>query len=174
MIVHLTIFLAESAVMGLMGWIMDPTTQSQLTGGNDATGNMPGLVFLMVSNLQYSGPSLIALSQAFFSQIYSLCVLGLWTLDVYNPPLLRAAIQAFILLPVNGIAGFFLGTYPSYPISVYLLSNHLGYQNNWSVFVGPCTVGSILCHPVWKMVVRIEAVATFLIGVVVYVFFLPT
>jgi len=135
MIVHLTIFLAESAVMGLMGWIMDPTTQSQLTGGNDATGNMPGLVFLM----------------AFFSQIYSLCVLGLWTLDVYNPPLLRAAIQAFILLPVNGIAGFFLG-----------------YQNNWSVFVGPCTVGSILCHPVWKMVVRIEAVATFLIGVVVF------
>lgn len=47
-IVHGTIFLAETAVMGLMGWIMSPPTQGQLTGGDDATGNLPGFVFLMV------------------------------------------------------------------------------------------------------------------------------
>ena len=48
-IIHVTIFLAETAVMGLMGWILSPDTQGQLTGGDDATGNMPGYVFLMVS-----------------------------------------------------------------------------------------------------------------------------
>jgi len=48
-IVHLTIFLAETAIMGLMGWILSPDTQGQLTGGDDTTGNMPGYVFLIVS-----------------------------------------------------------------------------------------------------------------------------
>jgi hypothetical protein len=48
-IIHVTIFLAETAIMGLMGWILSPDTQGQLTGGDDATGNMPGYVFLMAS-----------------------------------------------------------------------------------------------------------------------------
>jgi len=46
--VHGTIFVTEIAIMGLMAWIMSPDTQGQLTGGDDATGNMPGFVFLMV------------------------------------------------------------------------------------------------------------------------------
>jgi hypothetical protein len=49
--VHGTIFLAEIVIMGLMGWIMSPDIQGQLTGGDDATGNMPGFVFLMVRSL---------------------------------------------------------------------------------------------------------------------------
>lgn len=58
-IVHGTIFLASTAVMGLMGWIMSPPTQGQLTGGDDATGNLPGFVFLMVStNNQFCLPQL--------------------------------------------------------------------------------------------------------------------
>lgn len=31
--IHATIFLAETVIMGLMGWIMSPDTQGQLTGG---------------------------------------------------------------------------------------------------------------------------------------------
>ena len=46
--IHGTIFVAEVIIMGLMGWIMSPDTQGQLTGGDDATGNMPGFVFLLV------------------------------------------------------------------------------------------------------------------------------
>lgn len=91
---------------------MNPATQNQLTGGDDATGNLPGLVFLMVSRFiifPVIRTTVDSGSQAFFSQIYSLCVLGLWLFDVYNPPFIRAAIQAFILLPANGIVGYFLG-----------------------------------------------------------------
>lgn len=133
-IVHFGIFAAETTVMALMGWIMNPNTQGQLTGGDDSTGNMPGYVFLMT----------------FFSQLYSVCVIGLWLVDVYNPPLIKAAIQAFILLPANAIVGFFLG-----------------WQTHWSVFLGSCTIGSVLCKSYWKTLVRIEGVATFLIGLVV-------
>jgi hypothetical protein len=49
--VHGTIFVTEIVIMGLMGWIMSPDTQGQLTGGDDATGNMPGFVFLMVRTI---------------------------------------------------------------------------------------------------------------------------
>ncbi|KAG8818978.1 hypothetical protein FRB91_008239 [Serendipita sp. 411] len=133
LIIHMGIVLCESAVMGLMGWVMSPVTQGQLTGGEDATGNLPGLVFLM----------------GFFSWLNSAAVIGLWLTEVYNPPLTRALIQAFLLLPINGAAGFFLG-----------------WKNNWTVFLGSCKLGSILCKSVWKLVVRIEGVTTFLIGVV--------
>ncbi|CCA74707.1 hypothetical protein PIIN_08667 [Serendipita indica DSM 11827] len=134
LIVHLGIFLAESAVMGLMGWVMSPVTQGQLTGGDDATGNMPGFVFLM----------------AFFSWLNSAAIIGLWLVEVYNPPLVRAAVQLFLLLPANAIVGFFLA-----------------WQNNWTVFLGQCKYGSILCKSVWKLLVRIEGVSAFLIGLVV-------
>lgn len=133
-IIHVTIFLAETAIMGLMGWILSPDTQGQLTGGDDATGNMPGYVFLM----------------AFFSWFNSAAVIGLWLVDEYNPPLIRALIQLFILLPANAVTGFFLG-----------------WQNNWKVFLGTCNTGSILCKSVWKVLVRIEGVTVFLIGLVV-------
>lgn len=33
LIIHVSIFLAETTVMSLMGWIMSPDTQGQLTGG---------------------------------------------------------------------------------------------------------------------------------------------
>jgi hypothetical protein len=49
--IHGTIFLAEIVIMALMGWIMSPDTQGQLTGGDDATGNMPGFVFLLVRSI---------------------------------------------------------------------------------------------------------------------------
>jgi hypothetical protein len=55
LVVHGTIFLAEVVIMGLMGWVMSPDTQGQLTGGDDATGNMPGFVFLMASSLFRKG-----------------------------------------------------------------------------------------------------------------------
>jgi len=135
LIIHGGIFAIETAVMVLMSWIMSPITQGQLTGGDDATGNMPGFVFLMT----------------FFSQIYSICVIGLWLVDEYNPPLIRACVQTFILLPANGIVGFYLG-----------------WQNNWSVFAGQCHYGSVLCKSVWKSLVRIEGVACFLIGIAVF------
>lgn len=134
LIIHVTIFLAETVIMGLMGWIMSPDTQGQLTGGDDATGNMPGFVFLM----------------AFFSWIHSACVIGLWLVEEYNPPLIRACVQTFILLPANGVVGFFLA-----------------YQNNWKVFLGKCTSGSVLCKSIWKTLVRVEGVTVFLIGLVV-------
>ncbi|KIM28603.1 hypothetical protein M408DRAFT_329371 [Serendipita vermifera MAFF 305830] len=132
--IHLTIFLAETVVMVLMGWIMSPDTQGQLTGGDDATGNLPGLVFLM----------------AFFSWIYSISVIGLWLVEAYNPPMIRALIQTFFLLPINAIAGFFLA-----------------YQTSWKVFSGKCDVGSVLCKSYWKTLIRIEGVTVFIIALIV-------
>jgi hypothetical protein len=43
----------------------------------------------------------------------------------------------------------------------------LGWQNNWTVFLGSCTIGSVLCKSIWKTLVRIEGVTVFLIGIVV-------
>jgi hypothetical protein len=52
----------------------------------------------------------------------------------------------------------FLDDVTEHPIS--------GWQNNWTVFLGSCTIGSVLCKSVWKTLVRIEGVAVFLIGLV--------
>jgi hypothetical protein len=49
-IVHGIPVLATTGLMSLMTWIMSTITQNQLTGGDDATGNLPGFVFLYVSD----------------------------------------------------------------------------------------------------------------------------
>lgn len=51
--------------------------------------------------------------QAFFPWIYSASTVALWLVDEPIPPLVRAAVQTFILLPANIIVGFFLGTFRS-------------------------------------------------------------
>jgi hypothetical protein len=53
----------------------------------------------------------LILLQAFFSWFNSAAVIGLWLVDEYNPPLIRALVQAFILLPANAAVGFFLGQF---------------------------------------------------------------
>jgi hypothetical protein len=97
--------------------------------------------------------------------------------------MLRACIQAFALLPANAAVGFFLGKLQALSVAhlrlgaswqgaLYLLAAALtpasiAYQNNWEVFLGTCTAGSVLCKSVWKILVRVEGVAAFLIGLVV-------
>jgi hypothetical protein len=98
--------------------------------------------------------------------------------------MLRACIQAFALLPANMVVGFFLGTLQALStthlyvgiilascviIGSVLTPASIAYQNDWMVFLGTCTVGSVLCKSVWKILVRVEGVAAFLIGVVVWV-----
>ncbi|PVF94160.1 hypothetical protein CPB86DRAFT_62942 [Serendipita vermifera] len=129
-IVHGTVVIACIALMVLMTWIMSTITQNQLQGGDDATGNMPGFIFLY----------------AFFPMFFSICTIGLWLVDVYYPPLMRAAIQGG-LMSVSAVLGFFVG-----------------WNNPWSVFLGNCDKGSSLCRTVWKKVIRIEGVAVILIG----------
>lgn len=86
-------------------------------------------------------------------------------MEAYNPPKIRAIIQAFILLPANLVVGFFLGELVPSTV-VPTLTTTIAYENNWKVFLGKCSTGSILCKSIWKTLVRIEGVTVFLIGLV--------
>jgi hypothetical protein len=50
-IVHGIPVLATTGLMSLMSWILSTTTQNRLRGGDDATSNLPGFVFLYVSEI---------------------------------------------------------------------------------------------------------------------------